>query len=550
MSDEIPMSVEPTATNDRAAARPNDLSGMVLGEFKLLRKLGRGGMGEVYLAEQVSLKRNVALKVLREDLVNDPLYLRRFEEEAKAVAPISHPNIVSVFAIGSDKAIRYMAMEYVQGMNLREYILKKGALELPVCLTVLRKVASALARASEEGIIHRDIKPENILLTKKGEVKVADFGLARQLNNENVGLTQTGVTMGTPLYMAPEQVQGLALDPRCDIYSLGVTCYHMLAGEPPYRGETAMAIAIQHVQGSPNPLRKVRPDMPLDLVRIVEKMMAVRREDRFASARELLRDLNQLRPGNGMTLAMPLPEASGETRAVASEALSVRSTVTYFQHAVKSPGAYRWLMPVTFAFALLLGAGLGWGLRPSRKVNAAVTSDRVLPDLSAVPNFATAREQWHYAQTLPDQQRELPAWAVITRFPHDDEQVLEASCHLFRDYLRLRRYPDALDLADLLAKRNNKRQQLVSHFLRGVVLGRQGRAEDSLESFRNALAIASDRTFLVIENREPISDELREWLTRIYFQTLNQDFVALGQPRDLSMVNRFWEFIQPRRSAP
>ena len=245
-----------------------DLSGQTLGDFQIIRRLGEGGMGQVYLAEQISLKRKVALKLLRADLAANPTALARFKAEAEAVAQATHANIVQVYAIGEVNGLNYMALEYVEGRNLRQFLEKKGPPEVMLALSIMRQVAAALQRASELGIIHRDIKPENILLTRKGEVKVADFGLSRIFGDDTqpLNLTQSGVTMGTPLYMSPEQVEGKPVDPRTDIYSFGVTCYHMLAGQPPFRGSSAFEVAIQHVQKQPKPLAEIRPDLPAGVV--------------------------------------------------------------------------------------------------------------------------------------------------------------------------------------------------------------------------------------------------------------------------------------------
>ena len=275
---------------------PLNLIDQTLGDFRILGMLGSGGMGDVYLAEQNSLKRRVALKVLRQDLVNDENYLRRFYAEAKAVAPISHPNIVSVYGIGEENGIHYIVLEYVQGITLREHIKRKGRLDYDETLAIMTRVAAALERAGEEGIIHRDIKPENVMVTKKNEVKVMDFGLARQLTAEDMNLTQTGVTMGTPLYMSPEQLQGQPLDHRTDIYSFGILCYHMIAGRPPYAGDIAVTVALQHVSGKATPLRELRPDFSPELLAIVERMMAKRPQDRYQSARALLADLERFAP--------------------------------------------------------------------------------------------------------------------------------------------------------------------------------------------------------------------------------------------------------------
>src|SRR4029450_4788747 len=165
---------------------------------------------------------------------------------------------------GESDGLRFMVLEFVDGRNLRDYLARKGPPDLPVTLSVMRQVALALQKAHEEGIVHRDIKPENILVTRKVEVKVTDFGLSRFFTGaaQAVNLTQSGITLGTPLSMPPEQVQGKPVDHRSDIYSLGVTCYHLLTGEPPFRGATAFDVALKHVQDQPRPLAELRPDLP------------------------------------------------------------------------------------------------------------------------------------------------------------------------------------------------------------------------------------------------------------------------------------------------
>lgn len=280
------------------AATPLDLTGSTLGDFHILRKLGQGGMGQVYLARQLSLKREVALKLLRRELSANPTALARFQSEAEAVARVTHANIVQVYAIGEFDGHRYMALEYVDGRNLKDFLLRKGVPDLPVAMAVIRQVAAALQRASELGIVHRDIKPENIMLTRKVEVKVADFGLSRFFADAVPGratnLTQSGVTLGTPLYMSPEQVRGGAVDHRSDIYSFGVTCYHMLAGEPPFQGKTAFDVAMKHISDVPKPLAEHRPDLPPDLCAMVQRMMEKDPDARYQTARDINRDLSKL----------------------------------------------------------------------------------------------------------------------------------------------------------------------------------------------------------------------------------------------------------------
>jgi len=263
-----------------------DLSGRQLGDFRLLRRLGRGAMAEVYLAEQGSLRRQVAIKVLKSQLATDETYVRRFHNEAQAAASLIHANIVQIYDVGSTEGIHYIAQEYVQGQNLQELMVRRGPPPLKQAVGIMCQVAAALYKASTAGIVHRDIKPENIMLARTGEVKVADFGLAR-LSGDAANLTQVGITMGTPLYMSPEQVEGRSLDPRSDIYSFGITCYQMLAGKPPFSGDTALSVAVQHLRSQAEPLENLRPDLPAALCRIVHKMLSKDPAQRHASAREL-----------------------------------------------------------------------------------------------------------------------------------------------------------------------------------------------------------------------------------------------------------------------
>ncbi len=304
-----PAQTSAATSGEGGAPSTLDLTGRTLADFRILRQLGQGGMGQVYLAEQMSLKRKVALKILRPELGTNPTSLQRFKAEAEAVAKAIHANIVQVYAFGEADGVAYMALEYVEGRNLREYVARKGPPDLLVAISIMRQVASALQRASEMGIIHRDVKPENILLTRKGEVKVADFGLARCLEGDKpaLNLTQSGVTMGTPLYMSPEQVEGKPVDSRTDIYSFGATCYHMLAGQPPFRGSTAFEVALQHVRAEPTPLRSIRPDLPEALCAVVHKMMAKAPDQRYQTGRDLLRDVVRLREGlSGATGAVAI----------------------------------------------------------------------------------------------------------------------------------------------------------------------------------------------------------------------------------------------------
>jgi serine/threonine protein kinase len=275
----------------------SNLTDRTLGEFRLLRHLGSGGMADVYVAEQTSLQRYVAVKVMKPALMaqSGDVMVARFRQEAMMAAGLNHPNIVQVYTVGQEGDLHYIAQELVQGRDLASILQDRGKPDLASALHVMRQVAAALKAAGDAGIVHRDIKPENILVTKKGEVKVADFGLA-QLHNqdERRNLTREGTTLGTPLYMSPEQINGKELDPRSDIYSFGITCYQLLSGEMPFSGRTIMAIAMQHLNAAPPPLKQKNPALPDVLCRMVHRMIAKRRALRYQTADEVLSDLKKL----------------------------------------------------------------------------------------------------------------------------------------------------------------------------------------------------------------------------------------------------------------
>ena len=361
----------------------------MLGEFRILHQLGRGGMGQVYLAEQTSLKRKVALKLLHPELAANERSLLRFKAEAENVARATHANIVQIYTIGQANGVNYLALEYVEGKNLREFIEKKGTPELSLGLHIMTQAASALQRASELGIIHRDIKPENILLTKKGEVKVADFGLSRCFAEErNQTITQSQVTMGTPLYMSPEQVERKTVDTRTDIYSFGVTCYHMFAGTPPFRGNSPIEVAYQHVHKDPQPLGEIRPDLPALLCAIIQKMMAKKPEDRYQTAREIVRDINQLREAQNLgTVA----EISISSTFLGTNSDALRGATTLLSEPRRSRS--RVVMIASILLALAGGLVFGWiQHRPLPELVPSLPDGRGLSPSATRPSLSKDEE--------------------------------------------------------------------------------------------------------------------------------------------------------------
>jgi len=331
----------------------SDLVDKTLGEFRLLRPLGSGGMADVYLAEQTTLHRMVAVKVLKAALMaaSGETMLARFKQEAMMAAGLNHPIIVQVYTIGEDNGYHFIAQEFVQGKDLASVLKTKGVPDIGSCLHVIRQVASALKASGQAGIVHRDIKPENILVNKKGEVKVADFGLAQLHDNPNSGsITREGMTLGTPLYMSPEQVSGKELDPRSDVYSFGVTCYQILCGRTPFKGNSAMGIAVQHLNTAPPPLKEQNPKLPDVICRMVHRMMAKRRGLRYQSAADVYSDLKILvsayKQGRDIALVkLPILEKLEEAASQACQANSPKNSLL-------TPGLGRSLLDEDDSFLL------------------------------------------------------------------------------------------------------------------------------------------------------------------------------------------------------
>ncbi len=266
--------------------------------YQLVRRIGRGGMAEVHLAHDLLLDRDVALKILFPEHAIDPNFVERFRREAQAVAGLNHPNIVSVYDWGQTGNTYFMAMEYVEGRTLAELIRRHGKIEPRNAAGAAMSIAEALAYAHRNNVVHRDIKPANILVGENGTIKVVDFGIARALDaGHEEGLTQDGAVMGTATYFSPEQAKGEGLDLRSDLYSLGIVLYEMLAGQPPFSGDSALATAYKQVNERPAPLKKHLPDISIELDAIVAKCMTKNAERRYESAEKLRNDLRRFIDG-------------------------------------------------------------------------------------------------------------------------------------------------------------------------------------------------------------------------------------------------------------
>ncbi|MBU0908080.1 MAG: protein kinase [Proteobacteria bacterium] len=261
-------------------------TGSVIGGFQLEKELGRGGMGVVYKAHELSLNRMVALKILSERLSGDDEFIKRFKREAKVVAALSHPHIVNILSYGEENGLYYFAMEYVKGTDLGQILKERKSIPLEEALPIALQIADALEEAATKGVVHRDLKPSNIMIDSVGRIKITDYGIA-YFQDGDAKLTQTGLYMGTPEYSSPEQASGAKLDIRSDIYSLGALLYKMVSGEPPVTGESPLAVVAKIITEPIRPIATVNPSLPKPVCEMIDKLTAKDVNQRFQTPSEV-----------------------------------------------------------------------------------------------------------------------------------------------------------------------------------------------------------------------------------------------------------------------
>ena len=285
--------------------------------YEIIKTIGEGGMANVYLAEDTILERKVAIKVLRGDLSNDEKFIRRFKREALSVSNLSHPNIVEVYDVGEEDGNYYIVMEYIEGKTLKQLLQKRGALTLTEVIDIMSQLTDGLAHAHEAYIIHRDIKPQNIMIEDNGRIKITDFGIAMALNSTQ--LTQTNSVMGSVHYLPPEQANGKGSTVKSDIYSLGILMYELLTGSVPFKGDTAVEIALKHMKEKIPSVRKQNPTIPQSVENIILKATAKNPKNRYDSVREMYNDLQTaLERDNEKRLVYEYPENDlEETKVIA-----------------------------------------------------------------------------------------------------------------------------------------------------------------------------------------------------------------------------------------
>jgi eukaryotic-like serine/threonine-protein kinase len=402
-----------------------------ISHYRILSRIGAGGMGEVYLAEDTSLERRVALKLLPVEFTKDQDRVRRFIQEAKAASALNHPNIITIHEIGQDRDAHYIATEFIDGSTLRQRLVGEP-LSVLDALEVMFQVTSALVAAHEAGIVHRDIKPENVMVRRDGIVKVLDFGLAK-LTERSAGevdedaatlakiTTDPGAVMGTPQYMSPEQARGQKVDGRTDIFSLGVVLYEMIAGRPPFDGVNALDVIGAILQKEPQPLKSDAGELPTELQRIVSKALRKQRDERYKTARDLHNDLKDLK--EEMSFAAK-QRRSGQTERKQSVTASVEDAPTAAGTTVPTTSSARIILGemkrhklgsgLMLALLLVLITALGYFGFLARR-HSAIESIAVLPFVNASGNADIEYLSDGMTETLISSLSQLPNLTVKAR---------------------------------------------------------------------------------------------------------------------------------------
>lgn len=386
------------------------VSGQQLGHYRMLSPLGKGGMGEVWLAQDQRLGRKAALKLLPANLTGNRDRLHRFELEARAASALNHPNILTIYEIGEDHGIHFIATEFIDGSTLRHHAAGRGLPQVEA-IEIAIQIASALNAAHEAGIIHRDIKPENVMLRRDGLVKVLDFGLAKltemlpgtllhdsQVSTQARVETVPGTVLGTPRYMSPEQARGQSLDARTDVFSLGVVLYEMLTGQPPFSGENSVEVLAAILEREPLPLSQHLPDAPPELVRVVHKSLLKRREERYQFINDLWNDLKDLK--EDLSFEMRRIRKSGNSLAktdlLPASLEPPLQPVSFRQRFIRVPA-------ILLTLLLVLAAGLiGWWLMTRRNAQVGAPPPATLKLVEAARWRGTPGETYSIGSLSPD----------------------------------------------------------------------------------------------------------------------------------------------------
>jgi beta-lactam-binding protein with PASTA domain/predicted Ser/Thr protein kinase len=474
------------------------------GRYELHRRLGRGGMAEVYLARDQLLDRPVAVKVLFPALATDQGFVERFRREAQAAANLQHPNIVSVFDWGEANGTYFIVMEYVEGMTLAELLRDEGRLHPDRAAEITADIAAALGFAHRNRVVHRDVKPGNVLITRDGGVKVADFGIARALtDSSDQNLTKTGSVMGTATYFSPEQARGAAVDPRSDIYSLGCVLYEMTTGHPPFTGENAVAIAYKHVQENPMPPRRFDPSLPETLEAITLKCLAKNPANRYPGAQDLRADLRRFLDGSRI-MAEPVlapPVDPGATNVMARTQYGDQTAVVagpvgygqgyddydeYDQYGDEEPKRSKWFLAALILLLVVL-AGLLFLLASNFSGGGEDNVEQVtvpgVVNLDVAAATAALEAEGFEVKTEFTNDPNAPENQVIAQDPAAGEEADEGSTVT----LTVSQGPEPVTVPDVTGKSQTEASQILSQA--GFVVNAVPEENDEVEE---GLVISQD----------------------------------------------------------
>jgi beta-lactam-binding protein with PASTA domain len=393
------------------------------GRYKILKKIGAGGMADVYCAEDQTLGRQVAIKILNDRHAGDEQFVERFRREAQNAAGLNHPNIVSIYDRGEAEGTYYIAMEFLDGRSLKELIVARGPSPIPVAIGYARQVLAALRFSHRNGIVHRDIKPHNVIVDAEGRIKVTDFGIARA--GAASQMTEAGSIIGTAQYLSPEQARGAPVDQTSDLYSVGVLLYELLTGTVPFTGDTPVEIAMKHLSQIPEPPSVKRPEVPADLDAIVLRALAKEPHDRYGSAEEMDADLARI--AKGMAIADETHEAATQVLAGAGLMAAAPTTISraptmvtppppvsgvYYDYDYEDPGRSIW--PWLFVLGLVIAATVV-GIIAYQKFESTVSSTSVaVPSVTGIR--ATLAEDKLQSKGLVDHETTQPDSVVERGF--------------------------------------------------------------------------------------------------------------------------------------
>ncbi|MFZ2054430.1 MAG: protein kinase [Candidatus Aminicenantales bacterium] len=384
------------------------------GRYQIIEDLGKGGMGRVYKALDNEIGERVALKILKPEIAADEQTIERFRNELKMARQISHKNVCRMYHLGREQGTHYITMEYVSGEDLKSTVMRVGQLSVGKTVSIIAQVCEGLAEAHRLGIVHRDLKPQNIMIDKAGNVKIMDFGIARSVKAK--GITEAGVMIGTPEYMSPEQVDGQEADQRADIYALGIILFELLTGRVPFEGETPFSVAYKHKNGVPPEARKINPQIPEDLDRLILKCLEKDKTKRFQNAAEVLADLVKIEKGLPTTERLVVPKKPLTSKQV---------TVTF--------GLKKALIPAAVIVGVIITAIIFWLARPQKaqaKQSIAIinfrnqTGDKAYDYLQeAIPNLLiTSLEQSKYLSVMTwERMRD-----VLKQAAHTDDELIDS----------------------------------------------------------------------------------------------------------------------------